>query len=402
MNKDLLRSKGFENQQIYQLELGEKAGVDISFYDDPSFSWQQMQEIRKGLEAGLDVSTYAQPTIGADEMEHIRERMLANTGTEERNKAETKLAKSEKHKNNAKVGLIISGIALILLIITAGSLIGWNTIRLYFDSIDLNLTDSEVSCSLNESIDPMSYLSSFDERYELNIIPESVDTTSIGDREVIYQQSNGAKTVSKTLQIHVMDLDPPQITLSTDEIYIDGFTTCDALVVSATDNVDGDLTDQVTCSGTDLEFVEDKAEMVYTVTDSSGNTATASITVLAIPECALNAYWNGSSCVCDAGYEGDGFEGCTLIDPAPPQTPSAGDITYTPQTPTKSQAQIDCENSWGVWRDNSWCDWGTSSGGSSPSSTVTEWSEWEVVEEESWSSSSSTEYSEDVTVTWDE
>ena len=35
-----------------QLQIGLKAGVDISIYANPEYEWNQMREIRRGLEAG--------------------------------------------------------------------------------------------------------------------------------------------------------------------------------------------------------------------------------------------------------------------------------------------------------------------------------------------------------------
>lgn len=139
--------------------------------------------------------------------------------------------------------------------------------------------------------------------------------------------------------------------------------------VSASDNVVDDA--NITVEGEVNTSVPGDYEITYKVSDSSGNETTASsVVTVAIPTCGDNASWDGTSCVCDSGYEGDGFTGCTaipqritnkqVVSSGSSQTASTSSNTSS-NTTSKSQAQIDCENSWGVWRDGSWCDWsGTS------------------------------------------
>ena len=151
--------------------------------------------------------------------------------------------------------------------------------------------------------------------------------------------------------------------------------------VTASDNVIDDV--DITVDGSVDTLAPGDYEITYKATDSSGNeTSTTALVTVAVPTCGDNASWDGSSCVCDSGYEGDGFTGCTLIPQrtTTTQKPASSGSTQTASTssgssntsnsssssnntytaPSKSQAQIDCENSWGVWRDNSWCDWGSS------------------------------------------
>ena len=61
-----------DEQQIEEIELGIKNGVDVTIYAKKEFSPYQMWHIRKGLEQGLDVSSYAKPGFDADKMSQIR------------------------------------------------------------------------------------------------------------------------------------------------------------------------------------------------------------------------------------------------------------------------------------------------------------------------------------------
>ena len=54
--------------QIEEIELGIKSGVDVTMYAKKEFDWEQMREIRLGLESGLDVSLYARIEVNWDEM----------------------------------------------------------------------------------------------------------------------------------------------------------------------------------------------------------------------------------------------------------------------------------------------------------------------------------------------
>ena len=46
----------YKFEQMYEIRMGLKEGLDISFYVDHRLDSNQMYEIRRGLEAGYDVS----------------------------------------------------------------------------------------------------------------------------------------------------------------------------------------------------------------------------------------------------------------------------------------------------------------------------------------------------------
>lgn len=66
---------GFNNEQIREIYYGLEAGVDVSKYADPKFSWVQMFEIRTGLENGVNVDKYADPKFNWQQMIQIREEL---------------------------------------------------------------------------------------------------------------------------------------------------------------------------------------------------------------------------------------------------------------------------------------------------------------------------------------
>lgn len=69
---DKLRSKGFMDIQLHQIQLGLSEGLPVEIYAKPEFDWFQMEEIRKGLKAKLDVTLYAKPEIPYEKMRQVR------------------------------------------------------------------------------------------------------------------------------------------------------------------------------------------------------------------------------------------------------------------------------------------------------------------------------------------
>ena len=62
----------FDPEQIFQIEEGLEANLDVSIYADSRFSHEQMREIKLGLEAVVDVNSYADSFIWEKEMRDIR------------------------------------------------------------------------------------------------------------------------------------------------------------------------------------------------------------------------------------------------------------------------------------------------------------------------------------------
>lgn len=95
-----------------------------------------------------------------------------------------------------------------------------------------------------------------------------VDTTKVGTYKITYKVRRYKLTFTKVREVKVVDTKEPEITLKGDT----KLTLCPGsdfkeTGVSAKDNYDGDLTDKIK---TEVK----ETEVIYTVTDSSGNTAT--------------------------------------------------------------------------------------------------------------------------------
>ncbi len=102
----------------------------------------------------------------------------------------------------------------------------------------------------------------------------NLDTSKVGTYTITYQAVFQDITETVTRTVHVVDTQPPQITLTTDP---DSYTLPGAQYeeegFAAYDGYDGDLTDKVVRTETD-------GEVIYTVFDSSGNKAEVRRTVV--------------------------------------------------------------------------------------------------------------------------
>ena len=100
-------------------------------------------------------------------------------------------------------------------------------------------------------------------------IDGEVDFTQLGDYQVTFTATFQGETVSGTKIIHVVDTLPPEITLVSDpEHFTSPVGTYEEEGYTATDIHDGDVTSMVVAE-------EKDGKVYYSVTDASGNTATA-------------------------------------------------------------------------------------------------------------------------------
>ena len=61
----------YDENQLKELVLGLRDGLNVSKYNNPVFEWKQMHEIRLGLESGIDVDKYNKPEFNHLQMNVI-------------------------------------------------------------------------------------------------------------------------------------------------------------------------------------------------------------------------------------------------------------------------------------------------------------------------------------------
>ena len=106
-----------------------------------------------------------------------------------------------------------------------------------------------------------------------------VNTMALGDYTVEYSASRLLHHAKAHRTVHVVDETPPELLLLETKTLLDaGESWNDSF--TAQDNVDGDLTASVQISGRVDTQTAGTYDLTYTVTDNSGNTATAARTVV--------------------------------------------------------------------------------------------------------------------------
>lgn len=129
--------------------------------------------------------------------------------------------------------------------------------------------------------------------------------------------------------------------------------------VSAFDDVDGEINVMVEGDSVDTKSPKEYS-LIYKAIDLSDNEASIESTVKVLePTCGANATWNGEDCVCNSGYTGDAWNGCTVIKKTNSNS-SSGNQTGNSNNPSWDN------NSSQSWNDDqgSYNDASSSSGGS--------------------------------------
>ena len=209
-------------------------------------------------------------------------------------------------------------LAVLGTIVLAGAIYIANRQAVYQESIRSSLTFAEED-TVEYGTDPMSLI--VDQKADTVSFVETrdaegnaVDHPKVGiPYTLVYQAVSNQHPTIFTKEITCKDSYAPVINGVTNSIEIPFGSTYHALDgISANDAVDGTV--DITVSGSVDTKVPGTTTLTYSAVDQSGNTATQTSTVTVdIPACGANAAWNGSDCVCNSGYQGNGWSGCTAI-----------------------------------------------------------------------------------------
>lgn len=280
---DELRQRGLNADQIDEVKEGLQHGLttdQCDIFAKPEYDFMQMQEIRKALENGLsekEMSVFLDEKIDYQAMEHARLQLEDHNAINEKAHAEVQRKKA--------TNLLLK---IIILVIVIGGMIGGYFFRNYWNSknqtleIEFIQDDEEpIKVEYGTTFIPMNYIKDYSKGEDITLVlPEEVDTTTIGKQTLIFTISNAVKSITKELEIEVVDDIAPTITLNTKEVTLtrgeDKFSYKEYLS-SATDNVDGDLTESVTASKSNSK--KDSNTITYSVIDANGNEGTAKLKI---------------------------------------------------------------------------------------------------------------------------
>lgn len=274
-----VKTRGLNSAQMTEVYEGlKKLTTDqVDLYAKPEYDNMQMQEIRLGLEHGLtpdQMAVFMNPEISWEAMNHNREKI-------ENANVIDKRAKAKLHAQWLRIMFIALLIITLIGTASVGAYLFHQYQMLQNQNLTLILTADEVTLDYGAAFNPIDYVQDYtkEDGVEL-ILPDVIDTHQIGKTEVLYKIKNRIKTGTAVLAVNVIDQSPPDVTLSTHEVTLtrgqDTFSG-KAYLSSAADNADGDLTDSVIWNDPD-ESLNDQ-DITYSVTDSSGNTGTAVLTL---------------------------------------------------------------------------------------------------------------------------
>ncbi len=288
MNMELndYKRAGFLPFCIEEIRLAYKGGIDSKFIEeymnDRDFDNLQLRQIRLGLEEGLDVSAYARTSMPFNEMEQIRlrlheEKESRDLEREEKERLEKQKVKGEVNKARLHNAVSVLRIVMILGIIglLAGIfLFGRRIYEVWNEDLYIVFNTEKAVLEYKELFVPENYIKEYSEAENIMIVYPSFSADELGDSMVVYQLSNGLKTIKEELKIRVIDSTPPVIRLKEEEIKlirkVDEFDPKEC-IEELSDNYDADpriLIDE-------LDWDVDEQEVVYHVADSSGNKAEA-------------------------------------------------------------------------------------------------------------------------------
>ena len=280
------KKRGFLPFCIEEIRLAYKSGIDPKlieeYMNDRDFDNMQLRQIRLGLEENLDVSAYARTSMPSDEMKQIRlrlheEKENRDLEKEEKDKLEKQKVKGEV--NRTRLHNTVSFLRIIMIIgviaLLAGVfLFGRRIYEVWNEDLYIVFTTETAVLEYKEPFVPEDYVEEHSQTDNIMIIYPSFSADELGDYTVIYQLSNGLKTIKKELRIRVVDTTPPVIRLKEEEIkLIRDVDQCDPgdYIKEISDNYDEDPKISID----ELDWDLDEQEISFQVFDSSGNRAEA-------------------------------------------------------------------------------------------------------------------------------
>lgn len=183
--------------------------------------------------------------------------------------------------------LIILIVFFIFALCTVCGTLGYfymNDLYYFEDEMKLELENSKtvvIKLSEIDEFDPLDYVSSYSRNDTVLKIPDMSDIKNIPGKyrlEYCLVSKKEKKTVKKYLDVRVSDDIKPELVLSSknETVTVNSSVDLRQYIVSATDNIDGDLITEVKFDTLDTS-VTGTQNIKYTVKDSSGNYASSEI-----------------------------------------------------------------------------------------------------------------------------
>ncbi len=259
----------FSAEQWQILKKAIDQDLEIDDIADEHFNPEQLEVLIKGKKHHVDIEVIRDPAIPAAQMNSILEHIMAEMGVYEDH------YEAVRRKWLKNMTWLIT-LVLIVICVSVLYLFNKDLIAAYTDELNLEV-EKEVTLEAGSDFNAADYIVAFTNTATLTL-PQA-DTLTPGTHYIEYSVSNGVKSKTAKLKLNVVDTTSPKIQLSQNYLSLkasEGFS-CRNYLKSANDIVDGDLTGEVSCSQFDSDAVHQA--ITYSVVDSSGNKATAILSV---------------------------------------------------------------------------------------------------------------------------
>ncbi len=260
----------FSAQQWQLLKNAIDKDLDIDKIANEAFSPDQLQVLIKGIEYGVDISVINDAAIPAEQMDMILEHIMSEMGIYEEHYEKVR---ASWLKNITWAFLLLLGLAIASILFVLNK----DTLLSYTDELKLEVQDT-VTLEAGSIFYGADYIKEYTETAKLSY-PETIELPKPCVQLIEYEIANSVKRKTAKLKLIVVDNTAPNIHLSQDYVSISSPSdfSCRNYLKGAYDLVDGDLSAEVSCSVFDSNARQQ--EIIYSVSDSSGNKASAFLKV---------------------------------------------------------------------------------------------------------------------------
>lgn len=273
--KKAFEKNAYNVQQKEELRLADRQHLNLEKMLDPRFDWEQMREIRLSLKEGVDPTPFAKPSIPSEEMEHIRETLFDREAVYQR-----------LHEEAAERRLrrFIRTAALVAISVSVAAVVLWKREFIAQAIMDmkfsLSSTDEKIGISKLGELNLMNYVSRHDQKGIVTYTPTETDIKRVGTYDIKFTLTNDAKSSSRYMRLRVVDDVSPVLALRTSSDVIEQGKVFDArsYIAEASDNVDsGSLAEKVKIDGSVDTSRPGNYTVKYELKDSSGNASSQSL-----------------------------------------------------------------------------------------------------------------------------
>lgn len=169
---------------------------------------------------------------------------------------------------------IIEGLCILLVILSIYCT--YLVILYHCFKIQFTLNTENVTLHVNDSFNPDKFIKELE---NAKVITPIFKTDKTGTFDLEYVAYNRFFKETRNLNVNVVDDQAPTLLLSTHEIDENDFDSCRSYILEAIDDIDGNIKHEVVCNDT-LAFYDGKAEVEYTLLDSSNNMSKETLTVI--------------------------------------------------------------------------------------------------------------------------